>query len=175
MRDLGELARVRQMAHRRLAHPAEVQAAQARIRPETVKVTVWCSHDHGKGRSRKLAEAAYLDPEFLVVSRIEWLPSDQLNLRPWERESLLGAGWNPHNDTDDDLLSRWLDHLDEWEQGQPARGERWLKDQPPHMISTILTPGREPAYSPWVRCPDHPREETHVLSIAELMTAVRAS
>lgn len=172
MRPLTELREVRRLAQLRLAHPRAVQSTRDRIDPETTVVTVWCSEQHGRGRSRKLAEAAYLPPGFLVVSRIEWLASDQLNLRPWMREALLGSAWNLRHDTDDELLSHWLDHLDEWEQGLPATGDRWLKDAPTHVIATVLTPGRPAVYSPWVRCPDHP-QEAHLLTIADLMEAIR--
>lgn len=175
MRSVEELAEVRALAHRRLDHRAEVARARDLITPGTLKISVWCSQQHGRGRSKKLAEAAFLDPEFLFVSRIDWLPSDQLNLRPWEREALLGSGWNHQLDEDDALLSQWLDHLDEWGAGLPARGARWLQKAPPRGIEVVLVPGVEPAYSPWVRCPDHPHEETTLLTVADLMAAARVS
>lgn len=169
-----ELAEVRRQAHARLAHAEVVAAAQRRLAPDTPCATFYCEEPHPGGRTRKLGEAALLGPEILFVSRIQWLPSDLLNLRPWEREQLLGSGWNDGLDSNDRRLSDWLDRLDEWEKGVTPTGPRALMGKGPHGIAVVLTPGMEPVLTPWVRCPDHPTR-ARVVTVSELMAAWRAS
>jgi hypothetical protein len=70
----------------------------------------------------------------IFASRIAWVASDQLKLRPWEREQYLGTALDDVTFdrimSDDKALSDWLVYLDEWEQGKDANGERWLVDMP---------------------------------------------
>lgn len=147
--------------------------ARARLTPGSPGATVYCGEPHRGGRTKKLAEAYWLNPELLFVSHIDWLPSDELNLRPWTREQLLGSGWNSHLDHDDVMLSEWLDHLDSWSGGVAASGERWLKrPEGPHRIAVVLKPGSDPVYSTWVRCPDHPGD-ARIVGVTELMATIR--
>lgn len=175
MRSQEELEAVRRTAHLRVAHGAEVEDAFTRIAgsPPARVANVWCQENHRGGSRRRLAQALHLGRgQVLFVSRIEWLPSDLLNLRPWEREAYIGPRWNPHFDDDDDLLSRWLDQLDAWEQGVPATGPRWLGGSPPHTIRVLISPGSDPVYTPWVRCLDHP-DNAEIVSLSTLLNALR--
>lgn len=174
MRPTEELATVRRRARERLVHPDTFADVMARLTQGAPGVVIHC-HEHIGGRTRKLAEAYWVNPEILFVSHIHWLPSDLLNLRPWEREQLLGSGWNHHLDEDDEMLSTWLDHLDDWETGVEPHGDRWLRGTSgPHVIRSVLVAGETPIITPWVRCPDHP-EAARTLSVPELMAGLRVS
>lgn len=105
----------------------------------------------------KLAETYEVDGRsVLAVTKIAWLPSDLLNLRPWSREHLLGAGLS--SNMDDRMLSRWLDQLDEWEAGRPPDGRRWLQKQEATVIATLIGTESEPAITAWCRCKVHPND-----------------
>lgn len=143
--------------------------------PEQGQMVVWrCTLAHRRGQP-KVAEAYRLDPHrVLVVSRIDWLPSDQLTLRPWEREHLLGAGFTEAvmERTDDPMLSDYLDRLDEWAAGLPVTGPRWLRGMNPRTVLTVVEADREPVITPWVRCKQHP-ESPEPLRRADIIAAFR--
>lgn len=140
-------------------------------------MVVWrCTEKHRGGRP-KLAEAYMLTPtSVLVVSQIAWLPSDQLTLRPWDREHHLGAGLEAGSLArilvDDKMLSDWLDRLDEWQAGLPSTGPRWLRGANPVQIVTQVCVHEDPPVTPWVRCKDHPRE-ADFLRRADIFAAFR--
>lgn len=164
LRDPAELARVRgEIAARRdlvVRAEAQRQALNEAVQAgATIQRAVWrCSEPHRGGAIPRLAEAYRVGDEILVITKIAWLPSDVLNLRPWGREHLLGAGApNESGLADDDRpLSRWLDNLDLWGQGVEPTGPRWLVRQDPTVILTLTTPEREPVVTAWTRCKDHP-------------------
>jgi hypothetical protein len=109
----------------------------------------------------------------LFSSRIAWLPSDQQQLRPWERDGYLAA---PElADLDDVVLTRWLDHLEQWSAGLDRERTYWLKDAPPTCVYDVLTePAGPSGWLPglWTRCRRHPQHaENH--DRAALLAATR--
>lgn len=177
MRVPNELAQVRLEILARREASEDARRARNHQPAKGDAVVVWrCDREHRGGRP-KVAEAWRLpDGRILVVTRIPWIASDQLTLRPWLREHLLGAGINEPTLAgilaDDRLLSRWLDDLDEWAAGKPASGPRWLKGSPPTWVATVISPDADPAITPWVRCKDHP-EHAEPLRRADIFAAFR--
>lgn len=120
-----------------------------------------CDEPHVGNRRPKIAEVINSGTGLLFISKIPWMASDQLTLRPWMREHLLGAGLDETSLqlclSDDGYLADWLDHLDEWEAGQPRRGERWLVKAPPTFVVERVEVGPPlGSLGLWLRCPRHP-------------------
>jgi len=93
----------------------------------------------------------------LFIGRIAWLPSDQLTLRAWEHEQYLIE--TDLEQMDDQVLQRWLDQLDQWSQGLPSSGERWLKARSAsRVLDDLAEPATADGWLPglWVRCRRHP-------------------
>jgi hypothetical protein len=137
---------------------------------------VWrCTQPHGGRASRRqLGEALPLvGGGALFRSRIRWMPSDDLNLRPWVRDHLLGAGLTPEVLTDATLVSGYLDHLDQWTAGVLPHGERWLRKGPDSVIATVVLPGDPPdgVIGCWLRCDGHP-DGARLLSTGEVLAPV---
>lgn len=174
MRTPEELAAVRAtVAARRQAHERAVRELDAL--PEQGQMVVWrCTQRHRRGQP-KVAQAWRVDARsVLIASRIEWLPSDQLTLRPWEREHLLGRGFTDTamERTDDRMLASYLDRLDEWAAGLPVTGPRWLRGMNPRTVLTVVEADREPVITPWLRCKDHP-DQAEALRRADIFAAFR--
>lgn len=130
-----------------------------------VTITVRCDQTHQRGRRPKLAEAAIVDGHLLFVSKIDWMPSDELTLRPWQRDSLEGPAMSDEvlatAMVDDEFLKDMIDRHDQWAAGIPATGERWLQRVPRFVLTTALPLSeinQPPATGLWVRCPDHASE-----------------
>ncbi len=100
-----------------------------------------------------LAKVYVHESRMLFSSRIRWLPSDQLNLRPWHRRELLAdAGWMA-----EDVLTDWIQRLDEHGRGLSAEGGRWLTKTPDIYIRELLTSSGDAGRPElWIRCADHP-------------------
>lgn len=161
MRSTRELRDTRDLIAARQRLAAEAERVQTQLLLEVdegreVRRGIWrCDQAHARRGAPKLAETyAVNERTVLVVTKIAWLPSDQLNLRPWAREHLLGAGSSSMDD--DRTLSRWLDQLDAWEAGRPSDGPRWLQRQDPTVIVTLIGVNAEPTITAWCRCKDHP-------------------
>lgn len=161
MTDLTERdpQRIRADIERRADHHDCVQAALSSFQVEFAAdsrphAVIRCQEGH----QRKLPMLAQLwrrGPEVLFISRIECLPSDQLNLRPWELDQYLRdrsqLSWS------DEQLLGWRDRLAELRTGQPALGERWLLGRPPVRVVELVTPDPAPgAGGMWTRCAYHP-------------------
>jgi len=128
-------------------------------------LTIRCNESHKGGRRPKLAEAAIVEGHLLFTSKIDWMPSDELTLRPWHRESLEGYALDGVTldavMTDDDFLSAMIDQNDEWEAGVLPKGDRWLQKAPSFTVLTAVPLseiGAPPAVGLWVRCRDHAAE-----------------
>lgn len=128
-----------------------------------------------KGDRTLLARVYVLPEGALFTSRIAWLPSDQLTLRPWERE--LQLAWPSLADPDDDALDDFLTRLDKQTAGLPAKGGRWLVDGGGRVVGDVLTePAGPSGWLPglWTRCRRHPEAaESH--DRTALLAATRAS
>ena len=186
VREEAELARVRAEIAERRGFADDVARAEGLIAASTETfqgVAVRCeegaAHSHPND-APKLADAALVLGGLLVVAKIKWRPSDQINLRPWDRDSHLGAGLNgdalERVMTDDRALSEWLDQLDGWERGESVRpeggfGPRWLISEPPRIIRTMLLPDRASPIRAWVRCPRQGEHEE--LTYAQLAVTLR--
>ncbi len=131
---------------------------------------VRCEH----GDRTKLGVLYVLPDALLFVSRIPWLPSDQLTLPPWGRDAYLS---DPHiEDMSDEMLSDWLDRLDEWTAGKPADGPRWLASAPEWRIRDDLTIAAGPSgWLPdlWVRCSSRHPGQAEAVDRRLLMEAAR--
>lgn len=175
---------VRDWAAAARAHDAAVEANFARARAimeasnasnPKASVTQWCNEKgHRAGQRQKLAEIHALPFGMLFVSRISWMVSDQLNLRPWayrqrliDLEPLCGS---------DDMLMKEVADLDQKAAGVlpgPLR-PRWLVDVPPSFIHDDLMIVAPDVIRPalWVRCPDHPAD-AHALDRSRLVAQTR--
>lgn len=135
-----------------------------------------CLERHGKGQRPKLAEALRTPLGIFYVARIDWLPSDQLNLRPWERDGRLASQDDMSYQlavTDDDYLMNWIEQLDEETRGLQADGPRWLLSAGPVMIvERVEVPPPLGARGLWLRCKDHP-DTARALDPVDVMTALR--
>lgn len=155
---------------------AEIAALQDSLRARPpARLAVWrCDETHSRSARRKLAEAAAIDGGVLFVSRINWLLSDHLTLRPWAREALLlSMADAPSSLEDDDRLEDYLRHLDDWGAGHVPQGESWLRGAPACLIIEFYGPDELPGErAAWIRCPDHPEGATR-LTRAELFRATR--
>jgi hypothetical protein len=147
---------------RRRAVAAAVELLDSQVgRAATKRVVVRCDQPH-KGSRPKLAEAVVVQHQLLFVSRINWMPSDQLTLRPWARDHLEGAGMSDGAFelamTDDRFLRRLLADNDAWQAGVKPSGERWLVKADPHWIQAAvpLDPGAGTSLGLWTRCSRHP-------------------
>ncbi len=138
-------------------------------------VALRCEQPHTGGRRPVLAQLYVTEQGVLFSSRILWLPSDQLNRRPWDAESLLlsldVARW-----PDDDELARVVESLTgpifEPPEGQ---GPRWLISMAPTFIREVLDlVGTDDVRGLWTRCQYHPdaaREWTRHEMIGRLCRA----
>lgn len=175
MRAPDELAAVRrQILERRAASDAAEERREFLRRGQVGRqLEVRCEREHRRGSRPKLAEAVEVGPQqLLFLSRIRWAPRDQLKLPGWMREHFLGPGANNELLTDDGLLSRYLDHLDEQGSGVSATGPRWLKKMPDFELLVIVEPASEPAITPWVRCHVH-LGDARAVQREELFAALR--
>ena len=126
--------------------------ARASVGPIEPVITRRCQLPHKRGRP-KLAQVFAGNFGVLFVSRIEWLPSDQLNLRPWQlREDLIDCADLPDSVADDrrrTLLQ--FDHVE-------SDGPRWLQHTAPFWVHDDLAIQAPSEIRPqlWVRCQDHP-------------------
>ena len=187
LREEAELARVRAEIAERRHFAADVARAEGLIAASTETtfqgVVVRCDegaeHSHPND-APKLADAAPVLGGLLVVAKIKYRPSDQINLRPWDRDSYLGSGLDgdplERVMTDDRALSDWLDQLDGWERGESVRpeggfGPRWLISEPPRIIKPMLLPDRASPIRAWVRCPRQGDHEE--LTYAQLAATLR--
>lgn len=166
MSDAG-LSRTRTEIAARRARAAEVAARRAawladdtlRSAPHRV-VTVRCDLAGHPGGMPKMAEMILTRHGTFFVSRIPWAASDELTLRPWEREHLLGAGMDEATMQtlmdDDERLRHYLRRLDEWSAGKQPNGPRWLQDRSPHgVVEVIDLPYDAGRLGLWLRCPRH--------------------
>jgi hypothetical protein len=173
---LARRSRAAVVAERIRAHHEEVSSGAV---PDAAPVAVRCQlAGHRGGKLPKLAEIYLTRHGALFAARIEWAPADQLTLPPWERERYLGTALDDATldryMTDDNALSDWLTHLDHWQQGHQATGDRWLGDSPPSFIHEVLSLpdhhlGRRAL---WTRCPRH-QSEAKELSPQELLATAR--
>ena len=128
---------------------------------------IWrCDLPHSGG-SPKLAEAILVGRRALFASRIAWLPSDMLTLRPWQRDRLLGATRDASGSgisADDAVLQRFVDDLNDWMVGREPTGERWLVRAPAFEVFTVLMPDDEGVgpIGTWVRCKNHPQDQQQI-------------
>lgn len=142
--------------------------------------TVWrCLGAHAGGRRRLGTAVPLPGGGALFRSWIGWLPSDELNLRPWDRDVLLGAGLTPTLLDDVDLFGDYLTHLERWSAGALPGGPRWLRKGRPAgaatgaTVATVVLPGDPEGgvVGCWVRCGDHP-DGARLLSTGEVLAAV---
>ncbi len=166
---LGRLENVRDLMKRRRRDADRARRAHEVLKAHLLnergntfrKLTARCDLPHKRGGWPKLAEISETAAGFLLISRIAWLPSDQLKLRPWLREHLEGAGLDQVTYdlamTDDVFLSDMLRRHDAWADALESTGHRWLRSTPPHEIVALVEPDRaRQAIGLWVRCKDHP-------------------
>jgi hypothetical protein len=146
-------------------------AVNARLRDgdDLTVVEVRCD----KGDRSMLAKAYALPEGLLFTARIEWLPSDQLTLRPWQRDAFLCdpalGQW------DDRMLSDWLDYLAAWTAGLDHPRSYWLKGGGTFTVRDVLTePAGESGWLPelWTRCRRHP-QHAEVVDRTRLLAATR--
>lgn len=168
---------LRGLIRRRIEACAKYEALAASLTPEQRIVSLYCQHPHrGSGRGPKLAEAAIVDGHLMFVSRIDWLPSDELNLRPWTREYLEGQGLvDPAMNgllADDEKLLAWSRANEEWSQGRESGGDRWIARTGPTVICVAVRLGEQTPLGLWVRCARHP-ESAEALDPVELVAATR--
>lgn len=173
IREPSELEDTRRLIASRRARQAEVrrrhEAFDSRLRQgrysELFELEERCllgGHDRGRP---KIYRVALTDFGLLYQAEIPWVPSDQLTLRPWLRQDLLGTAIGEAHYaslmSDDEALSDWLDHLDGWAEGHESTGPRWLAKGGPHVVLEVLdlTDHQEGALELWARCPKHPDGE----------------
>ncbi|MGI8701033.1 MAG: hypothetical protein ACR2JU_07480 [Nocardioidaceae bacterium] len=123
-------------------------------------LAVRCTSAGHAGSAPKMAEVAATSHGVLFVCRLPWAASDQLTLRPWEREQMLGAGLDGRSLemclSDDDFLMDWLARLDSWSAGHQPDGPRWLRKAPPQQIREVVDlPSADGMAGLWTRCPRH--------------------
>jgi hypothetical protein len=141
--------------------------ADARLRPGDRVITIRCDH------CPSLLAKVYVEAA-IFVSRIEWLPSDELTLHPWARDSYLAEERLQH--LSDAALADHLEMLDRWSRGLPANGSRWLSRTGPWEVRDVLTePSGPSSWLPdlWTRCRRHPGQAA-VADRQELLAATRA-
>ncbi len=105
-----------------------------------------------------LAELYATEQGMLFVSRIEWLPSDHLNRRPWEAESLL-LGLDVAQHPDDEALAGAVESLTGPIFEPPeGSGPRWLisTERPTYIREVLDLAGTDDARGLWTRCRVHP-------------------
>lgn len=168
----SDTAHVREWVLGRRRLTAELAAHQASLQANPpARQAIWrCTKPHKNG-SPMLAQAVSVDGGVLFAARIKWLPSDQLNLRGWMREHLLSTLTD--QGLEDNLLSTFLDHLEEWGTGQTPHGERWLRGMPDHFVRDFYLP--EPQIGelqPWMRCVNHP-DGAEVAARNDMFSATR--
>lgn len=162
MRSSAELRETRDLIAARQRLAVEVDRVQSQLlldvdQGRELRRGIWrCDQPHTRRGAPKLGETIEVDGAVvLAVTKIAWLPSDQLNLRPWSREHLLGVEGSALKMGDQEL-SRWLDYLDEWEAGRQASGPRPVRAQDTSVIATLVGMDAEPVIGAWWRCKDHP-------------------
>lgn len=166
-----DLVVVREQITRRRKHATEVELCLAALKAlhdskasgSYNALVIRCDQQHQRHGRPKLAEAYRTELGVLFVSKIRWLPGDQLTLRPWLRQHLEGAGMDDATYqlamVDDDLLRRSTEHNDAWARGLSSTGPRWLHKAPPTTILAMVRPDpRVQELDLWVRCVDHPAQ-----------------
>lgn len=141
-----------------------------------VRACVWrCAEQHARKGNPKLGQAVRVsNGGTLFLSRIPWLPSDELTLRPWERDFYTGEGVLPEWLGDEALLTDWLRSVDQWSSGSPSLSERWMRKRKAWAIRTVVMPSDPPSgvVGCWLRCPEHPASP-RLLTTSEVFAATR--
>jgi len=165
---MGLDARSRGDARRRARRAQREFLKRTQVHTPLAAVVARCDQPHSGGRVPKLAEAIQV-PEvgFLFVSRISWIPSDELTLRPWMREHLEGAGMDSASFdrclNDDVFLSDMLHRHDAWAGGLVRTGERWLARGEQHEIVALIEGDPDAqALGLWTRCKAHPKHAENI-------------
>jgi hypothetical protein len=115
-----------------------------------------CGRPHPGGRP-VLADLYATEQGMLFSSRIEWLPSDQLNRRPWEAESLLLSLDVAHYPDDEELAHAVESLTGPIFEPPGGPGRRWLMSMRPTYIREVLDlAGADDTRALWTRCRDHP-------------------
>jgi hypothetical protein len=150
------------------------QASTATVTPYR-RAVIRCDQPHRKKGWPKLAQAVDTGRGWFFVSRIQWLPGDELNLRPWERQYLEGPGMDEPTFelamSDDAFLGDLLLHHDQWAEGIQEPGERWLRKAPDKWLVLPVIPDLSlDIFGLWVRCKDHP-EHAEAIEPSQILTA----
>jgi hypothetical protein len=150
------VTRERLLASQRRAAVVAARFNAVAVGTQVQVMALRCEQPHTGGRP-VLAKLYVTEQGILFSSRIQWLPSDQLNRRPWDAESLLlslGVTRWP----DDEELARVVESLTGPIFVPPqGPGPRWLVSMEPTFIREVLDLAEtDHARALWTRCRDHP-------------------
>ena len=134
---------------------ARINAAVAAGTPAGT-VALRCEQPH-TGKRPVLAKLVATEQGILFSSRILWLPSDQLNRRPWDAESLLLSLDVTHWPDDEELTCATESLTGPIFVPPEGPGPRWLRSMGPTFIYEVLDLAEtDHARALWTRCRDHP-------------------
>jgi len=129
------VTRERLLARQRRAAVIAARLNAAGTPAETVALR--CEQPH-TGRRPVLAKLFATEQGMLFSSRIAWLPSDQLNRRPWDAESLLLSLDVTHWPDDEELACVVKSLTGPIFVPPEGPGPRWLLSVPPTFIREVL-------------------------------------